>query len=125
MRKRDHEIKIRMTQRELEELGRKVARTNLNRETYIREVLAERDIPLRLDADAFALTMELRKIGTQLNIILPSTRRQDLGNLAELHEVNEALWICLMMIQDAYYDLGANKGGSRWGRLRREKQSEV
>ena len=24
-----------------------------------------------------------------------------------------------------YYDLGANKGGSRWGRLRREKQSEV
>ena len=55
MRKRDHEIKIRMTQRELEELDRKVAGTTLNRETFIREVLAERDIPLRLDADAFAL----------------------------------------------------------------------
>ena len=121
MRKRDHEIKIRMTQRELEELDRKVAGTTLNRETFIREVLAERDIPLRLDADAFGLTMELREVGTQLNIALSSPRR----DVAELREVNEALWICLMMIQDAYYDLGANKGGSRWGRLRREKQSEV
>ena len=65
-----------MTQRELEELDRKVAGTTLNRETFIREVLAERDIPLRLDADAFGLTMELRKIGTQLNIILPSSKWQ-------------------------------------------------
>ena len=74
MRKRDHEIKIRMTQRELEELDRKVAGTTLNRETFIREVLAERDIPLRLDADAFALTMELRKIGTtEYNFALHKT----------------------------------------------------
>lgn len=117
MRKRDYEIKLRFSRQELEALDAKVASTTLSREAFVREVLAGRDIPLRMDVDAFALTMALREVGNKLNLILSPITEWTPEDPSQLQAVTDALWRCLLMVQDAYFDLGGNKGGCSYGRL--------
>lgn len=69
MRKRNIPILFRLNQNEAEELDRKVKRSGLNRETYLRQLISgvvPRDAP---PPDYYAMMRELHKIGNNLNQI--------------------------------------------------------
>ena len=67
MRKRNKEIKVRFTEKELADLDAKVARTYLSRENYIRGVLAGYEIMEAPDVDTRELIKQILKAGNNLN----------------------------------------------------------
>ena len=67
MRKRNKEIKVRFTEKELEELDAKVARTYLSRENYIRAVLAGYEIMEAPNVDARELMIVFAGLVTLLS----------------------------------------------------------
>ena len=69
MRKRNVSILFRLTKREAESLDKKVKKSGLNRETYIRQLIngvVPRDAP---PPDYYAMMRELHKVGNNLNQI--------------------------------------------------------
>lgn len=69
MRKRNVSILFRLTKREAESLDKKVKKSGLNRETYLRQLIngvVPRDAP---PPDYYAMMRELHKVGNNLNQI--------------------------------------------------------
>lgn len=69
MRKRNVSILFRLTKREAESLYKKVKKSGLNRETYLRQLIngvVPRDAP---PPDYYAMMRELHKVGNNLNQI--------------------------------------------------------
>lgn len=69
MRKRNVSILFRLTKREAESLDKKVKKSGLNRETYLRQMIngvVPRDAP---PPDYYAMMRELHKVGNNLNQI--------------------------------------------------------
>lgn len=102
MRKRNHEIKVRFTEKELADLDAKVARTYLSRENYIRGVLAGHEIMEAPDVDARELMIQVRKVGTNLNHLLFLAQCQNFIDVPELRKVTNAIWECQRAMMDAY-----------------------
>ena len=102
MRKRNKEIKVRFTEKELEELDAKVARTYLSRENYIRAVLAGYEIMEAPNVDARELMIQIRKVGTNLNHLVFLAQCQNFIDLPELRKVTNALWECNRAVLKAY-----------------------
>ncbi|MGI6579109.1 MAG: plasmid mobilization protein [Saccharofermentanales bacterium] len=69
MRKRNIDIKFRLTEQELEELDNKVALSGLNREAYIRKVLAGAELKEVPSLEYHQFKRELSRIGNNLNQI--------------------------------------------------------
>ena len=70
MLKRDKEIKVRFTPKELDYINRCATRTHRSREAYIRMVLSgtvPREAP---PADYYNLIIEVRRVGNNLNQLL-------------------------------------------------------
>lgn len=75
--KRTCEIKVRFTKNELQELDKKVKKTGLSREGYVRLILQNK-IPVALPpADYFDLAREVRALGNNINQI--AQRAHSLG----------------------------------------------
>ena len=69
MRKRNVSILFRLTKHEAESLDKKVKKSGLNRETYLRQLIngvVPRDAP---PPDYYAMMRELHKVGNNLNQI--------------------------------------------------------
>lgn len=69
MRKRNVSILLRLTRREAESLDKKVKKSGLNREAYLRQLISgvvPRDAP---PPDYYAMMRELHKVGNNLNQI--------------------------------------------------------
>lgn len=69
MRKRNVSILFRLTKREAESLDKKVKKSGLNRENYLRQLIngvVPRDAP---PPDYYAMMRELHKVGNNLNQI--------------------------------------------------------
>lgn len=102
MRTRNNEIKVRLTDKELAALDAKVAKTYLSRESFIRSVLAEKDIHVRPDPIARELLMQIRRIGTNLNQLVFLAHSRELIDGSAVKRVTDELWRCVSIIQDAY-----------------------
>ena len=102
MRTRNHEIKVRLNDKELAALDAKVAKTNLSRESFIRAVIAEKSIHIRPDPITQELLMQFRHIGTNLNQLVFLTHSRDFIDRPAVKKITDELWNCLSMIQSAY-----------------------
>ena len=69
MRKRNNEIKIRLTDAELTRLDGMVSRTNYSREGFIRSMLDGYQITEAPNVEMRSLINHLTRIGTNLNIL--------------------------------------------------------
>lgn len=95
MRKRNVPILFRLNQKEAEELERKVKRSGLNREAYLRQLISgvvPRDAP---PPDYYAMMRELHKIGNNLNQIAQKAHTLQVVDVQrydqEVRKFNEAV----------------------------------
>ena len=102
MRRRNHEIKVRFTDKELKALDSKVKKTYLSRESYIRSVLAGYEIIEAPDVDARELLIQVRRVGTNLNHLLFLAQCQNFIDVPGLKKVTNAIWECQRAMMDAY-----------------------
>lgn len=83
MRKRTHDIKIRLNDEELEYLDALVKKTGLSRESYIRDLI-NLVVPNEMPSEEFLETIkQLRRIGNNLNQIAMAANRNKWVNLVE------------------------------------------
>ena len=95
MRKRNVPILFRLNQKEAEQLERKVKRSGLNREAYLRQLISgvvPRDAP---PPDYYAMMRELHKIGNNLNQIAQKAHTLQVVDVQrydqEIRKFNEAV----------------------------------
>ena len=69
MRTRTKEIKIRLTEKELQDLNTKAKWAGMNREAYLRRVLSDAVVYEWPPHDVFQLSIDLRRVGTDLGHI--------------------------------------------------------
>ena len=86
MRKRPQRVVVCMTRHELELLDKKVKKTNLSREGYIRRALSEAPLHEAPQAEYYDLLRELRYNGTLLRELYEYTRPGDPINAEKLEE---------------------------------------
>lgn len=99
MRKRNHQINVRLDENELKKLEKKVAKSGLTREAYIRKVLNGSKVYPMPPVEFYDLIREVRRIGNNINQL---TRMSNAGEkldvmllnnaLAELDKVEDAMW---------------------------------
>lgn len=83
MRKRTHDIKIRLNDEEFEYLDTLVKKTGLSRESYIRDLI-NLVVPNEMPSEEFIETIkQLRRIGNNLNQIAMAANRNKWVNLVE------------------------------------------
>ena len=70
MKNRTHEIKIRLSQAELESLNAQVAKTRLSREQFCRNAIRGVAIRENPPADLHKLIWEIRRVGNNIDQIL-------------------------------------------------------
>jgi len=99
MRKRNNQINIRLYDSELEKLNKKVAKSGLTRETFIRNVLSGTDIKPAPPVEFADLIKEIRRIGNNLNQLVHYANGNGYvdkdrlsESLAELDKLESELW---------------------------------
>lgn len=69
MQKRNSEIKVRLTKQELQALEKRVKKTGMSREGYVRLLLRDK-VPVEIPPlEYFDLIREIRRVGNNLNQI--------------------------------------------------------
>lgn len=99
MRKRNHQINVRLDENELKKLEKKVAKSGITREAYIRKVLNGSKVYPTPPVEFYDLIREVRRIGNNINQL---TRMSNAGEkldvmllnnaLAELDKVEDVMW---------------------------------
>ena len=99
MRKRNNQINVRLYDSELEKLNKKVAKSDLPRETYIRNVLNGTEIKPTPPIEFSELIKEIRRIGNNLNQLVHYANGNGYvdkdkltASLSELDKVESELW---------------------------------
>lgn len=100
MRTRTHEIKIRLTDQELDHLNRMVAKTPYTREGFLRLVLAGYTIQ-ECPKEYLEFRAALLRIGTALNL-LPWNKAFTTDEKTRLNALNCRLWEILTMLDRVY-----------------------
>ena len=70
MRNRNNNFLVRLNDDEYKKLNEKVARTNLSREQFVRELLNDAEIKDSPPADYVELIMQVRRVGSNINQLL-------------------------------------------------------
>ena len=101
MRTRNHEIKIRLNDREYEKLQKQVAKTHFTRETFLR-LLLQGNVIQECPKDYIDFIAPMRHIATDLQIL------NRFGELSEsdrkaLAELTKKLWELIAMLEDIYF----------------------
>lgn len=86
MRKRNCRVEVYFTKAELDALTKKVRKTHLSRECYIRRALAEAPLHEAPQAEYYDLLRELRYNGTLLRELYEYTRPGDPINAEKLEK---------------------------------------
>ena len=102
MRTRNHEIKVRLNDKELADLNAKVAKTRYGRENYIRAVLAGYEIMEAPDVETQELLKQICRIGNNMNRLLFLAQCQNFIDQPELRKATYAIWECRKAILKAY-----------------------
>ncbi len=102
MKKRTHEIKIRLSQAELESLNAQVGKTRLSREQFCRNAIRGVAIRENPPADLHKLIWEIRRVGNDIDQILTIANakglldaphlRQSIANLREVEKMIAAAY---------------------------------
>jgi uncharacterized protein HemX len=92
MRKRTHEIKIRLDDQEFARLNAMVAQTVFPREKFIRYILDGYQLKAQPDVDTKALQLKLMQIGNQLNYLELKPKIMDKEDIEALREVTRGVW---------------------------------
>lgn len=100
MKKRTHEIKLRLDDEELQRLNETVAKTIFNRESFLRVMLEGFTIQeYSKSYTEFSITM--RRIGTQQNLLNWNKSLSPEGR-ADLKQLARELWDTLMQLNRVY-----------------------
>lgn len=102
MRKRTHEIKIRLDDQEFARLNTMVANTVFSRETFIRLMLAGYQLKTQPDVDTKALQLKFMQIGNQLNYPELKPKIMDKEEIEALREVTRGVWEANTVIVKAF-----------------------
>ena len=86
MKKRTHEIKIRLSQAELDSLNAQVGRTQLSREQFCRNAIRGVAIRENPPADLHKLIWEIRRVGNNIDQILTIANAKGLLDVPHLHQ---------------------------------------
>ena len=102
MKKRTHEIKIRLSQAELDSLNAQVGRTQLSREQFCRNAIRGVAIRENQPADLHKLIWEIRRVGNNIDQILTIANAKSLLDVPHLRKTISDLREVEKLISAAY-----------------------
>ena len=102
MRKRNNEIKVRLTDEELTHLDAMVERTIFSREGFIREMLAGYQIREKPEDEFTKWIMEMRRVGSLLNQVLQRSYIVGFIDVAAVKKASLDLWELEKYIYEFY-----------------------
>ena len=102
MKKRTHEIKIRLSQTELDSLNVQVAKTELSREQFCRNAIRGVAIRENPPADLHKLIWEIRRVGNNIDQILMIANAKGLLDVPQLRKAMADLRETEKLIADTY-----------------------
>ena len=102
MKKRTHEIKIRLSQTELDSLNAQVAKTELSREQFCRNAICGVTIRENPPADLHKLIWEIRRVGNNIDQILTIANAKGLLDVPHLRKAISDLRDVEKLIAAAY-----------------------
>ena len=91
MKKRNHEIKIRVSPDELATLSEQVKRTGISREQFCRNAIQGVAIRENPPADLYKLIWEIRRVGNNIDQILMIANTKGILNIPDLRKVIDDL----------------------------------
>ena len=101
-KKRTHEIKIRLSQAELDSLNAQVGKTQLSREQFCRNAIRGVTIRENPPADLHKLIWEIRRVGNNIDQILTIANAKGLLDVPHLRQSISDLREVEKMIVSAY-----------------------
>ena len=102
MLKRNNEIKVRLTQGELDLLNEKVKKTSMSREQFVRKAISGVIIKEMPPIEYYDLISELRKVGATVNQLLKKSISKDYIDTSTLSETLESYRKTEKMIWDSF-----------------------
>ena len=102
MRKRNCRVVVYFSKDELDALTKKVRKSHLSREGFIRAALADKEIKDGPTADVPVLIQEVRRVGSNLNQILKRANSIGLLDVPQLRKDVAALRTVEKLIVDSY-----------------------
>lgn len=100
--KRNHEIKIRLSDDELARLDDMVGKTVMSREAFVREMIAGFEICEAPDVDAQKLIVEVAHLGTAFNLFTMQAAQTEQIDTEEYRRMTDAVWEAYDDIRHAY-----------------------
>ncbi len=99
MRKRQFRVEVYLTEKELQDLTKKVQKSGLTRERYMRKLLADSRVYEALPVDFPKLIREVNRVGSNIDQILRIANSKNLldvprlrKELDELDAIEDAMW---------------------------------
>ena len=102
MRKRNIEIKVRFTEKEYDELNRKVVKAGVDRETYCRKVLAGAVLVEAPPADYSVLIKAVKDSGSKLDEILKQLKYQKVVDTTAIKCALDKNWETEKMLWETF-----------------------
>ena len=102
MKKRTHEIKIRFTAEELEELNAKVKQTLFSREEFCRRAITDKEIKQAPSADIPILIRDIRRAGYNVNQLLKIAESTHLIDAPQMRKVLVQTYLAADAVVNAY-----------------------
>ena len=102
MRKRNCRVVVYFSKDELDTLTKKIRKSHLSREGFIRAAVADKEIKDGPTADVPALIQEVRRVGSNLNQILKRANSIGLLDVPQLRKDVADLRTVEKLIVDAY-----------------------
>ena len=102
MKKRTHEIKIRLTAEELEELNAQVKQTLFSREEFCRRAITDKEVKQAPSADIPILIRDIRRAGYNVNQLLKIAESTHLIDAPQMRKVMAQVYLAEKAVVDAY-----------------------
>lgn len=102
MRKRNCRVVVYFSKDELDALTKKIRKSRLSREGFIRAALADKEIKDGPTADVPVLIQEVRRVGSSLNQIMKRANAIGLLDVPQLHKELTDLRTVEKLIVDSY-----------------------
>ena len=102
MKKRTHEIKIRFTAEELEELNAKVKQTLFSREEFCRRAITDKEVKQAPSADIPILIRDIRRAGYNVNQLLKIAESTHLIDAPQMRKALVQTYLAADAVVNAY-----------------------
>ena len=102
MKKRTHEIKIRLTAEELEDLNAKVKQTLFSREEFCRRAITDKEVKQAPSADIPILIRDIRRAGYNVNQLLKIAESTHLIDAPQMRKALVQTYLAADAVVNAY-----------------------